>query len=68
VGNQFDPHLSGSLLVFTALEDTESSVRYVDLASGAGGDISHSGARDSLPEVSGDLVVFRRVFIDGSTQ
>lgn len=67
LGSQTDPHLSGSLLVFTALEGTDSGIRYVDLASGAGGDISHSGVRDSLPDVSGDLVAFRRVFLDGST-
>lgn len=67
VGNQTDPHLSGSLLVFTAVGGTDSRIRYVDLADGAGGDIPHLGNRDSLPDVSGDLVVFRRVFTDGST-
>ncbi|MDQ4038628.1 MAG: hypothetical protein M3313_09860, partial [Actinomycetota bacterium] len=66
-GNQTDPHLSGSLLVFTALDQSESRIRYVDLAGGAGGDIPNVGARDSLPDVSGDLIVFRRVFTDGST-
>ncbi|MDQ3735423.1 MAG: hypothetical protein M3400_15750, partial [Actinomycetota bacterium] len=56
-GNQTDPHLSGSLLVFTDVQGAESSaIRYVDLADGAGGDIPHLGNRDSLPDVSGDLI------------
>lgn len=60
-GNHTDPHLSGSLLVFTALEGNGSVVRYLDLETGSGATITSGGARDSLPDVAGDLVVFRRV-------
>ena len=67
-GNQTDPHVSGSLLTFTALQGTESLIRYVDLAGGTGGDIPNAGHRDSLSDVSGDLVVFRRVHADNSTR
>ena len=66
-GNQTDPHLSGSLLVFTAVEDGGSAIRWVDLATGSGATIDNTGARDSLPDVAGDLVVFRRVHVDGPT-
>lgn len=65
-GNQTDPHLSGSLLVFTAT-DSYSEIRYVDLADGSAGEIPNAGHRDSLPDASGDLIVFRRVYTDGST-
>ncbi|CAN5646692.1 hypothetical protein BH24ACT15_BH24ACT15_37870 [soil metagenome] len=64
VGSQTDPHLSGSLLVFTEFTSTDSGIRYVDLASGAGGDIPNLGNSDQRPDVSGNLVVFSRVFID----
>jgi hypothetical protein len=66
-GNQTDPHLDGSLLVFTATDPSSSEIRYVDLADGTAGAIPTAGHRDSLPDVSGDLIVFRRVYTDGSS-
>ena len=68
VGNQTDPHVSGSLLTWTALDGTNSRVRYVDLADGSGGEIPVAGHRDSLSDASGDLVVFRRVHTDSATR
>jgi HYR domain/WD40-like Beta Propeller Repeat len=65
-GNQTDPHLDGSLLTFTSTEGTTSEIRYVDLADGSSGSIDNGGHRDSLSDVSGSLVVFRRVMIDSS--
>ena len=66
-GNQTDPHLSGSLLAFTSIVGTSSEIRYADLADGSSGVVPNGGNRDSLPDVDGDHIVFRRVFTDGST-
>ena len=68
-GNQVDPHLSGSLLVFTASGGTASEIRYVDLAAGLESPVAilNAGHRDELPDVSGSLVVFRRIYTDGSS-
>lgn len=66
-GNQTDPHLSGELLVFTESDSAGSRIRYVDLATGTEGDVPTLGHRDSLADVAGDLIVFRRVFTDGSS-
>ena len=64
-GNQTDPHLSGSLLAFTSIVGTSSEIRYADLADGSSGVVPNAGHRDSLPDVDGDHIVFRRVFTDG---
>ena len=66
-GNQTDPHLSGSLLAFTSIVGTSSEVRYTDLADGSSGAVPNAGHRDSLPDVDGDHVVFRRIFTDSTT-
>jgi HYR domain len=67
-GNQTDPHIDGDLLAFTASDSVGSEIRYVDLADGSPGTIDNGGHRDSLPDVSGDLVAFRRVSTDGSSR
>lgn len=66
-GNQTDPHLSGSLVAYTDSGSANSEIRYVDLAGGTSGVVPNAGHRDSLPDVDGDLIVFRRVFTDGSS-
>lgn len=67
-GSQTDPHLSGDLVAYTASDSAYSEIRYADLATGTGGSIPTAGHRDSLPDVSGSVVVFRRIFVDGSTK
>ena len=67
-GNQTDPHLSGSLLAFTSIVGTSSEIRYTDLADGSSGVIPNAGHRDSLPDVDGDHIVFRRVHADSSSR
>lgn len=68
-GNQTNPHLSGGLLVFTAAETLTAETRYVDLAAGTESPvpIPNAGHRDEMPDVSGSLVVFRRIYTDGSS-
>ncbi|GAA3183931.1 hypothetical protein GCM10010531_42730 [Blastococcus jejuensis] len=66
-GNQTDPHLDGGLLVFTASDSSSSEIRYLDLADGSAGAIPDAGHRDSLPDVSGDLIVFRRIYTDANS-
>ena len=68
-GNQTDPHLSGSLLAFTV----DRGHRVGDPVRRPGrrdptGTIPNGGNRDSLSDVSGDLIVFRRVYTDGTSQ
>ena len=65
--NQTDPHLSGNLVVYTDSGSAHSEIRYVDVAGGPSGAVPNLGHRDSLPDVFGSLVVFRRVFADGSS-
>lgn len=68
VGNQTDPHVSGSVVSYTALEGTSSEIRYQDLTDPSTDvAIPNGGHRDSLSDVSGEVLVFRRVFTDGST-
>lgn len=64
-GNQNDPHLSGSLLVYRASSDMTSEIRYHDVATGVGGVVPNDGHLDFLPDVSGSLITFRRNFTDG---
>lgn len=66
-GSQTDPHVSGGLVAYTVDDSASSEIRYADLAAGTAGEIPTAGHRDSLPDVSGDLIVFRRVFTDGSS-
>jgi hypothetical protein len=65
-GNQTDPHLSGELLVYIERIGTGSTVRWHDLSDDSSGTVDNAGHHDALPDVSGSLVVFRRVSIDGS--
>ena len=67
-GNQTDPHLSGDLVTWTDIGGTDSRIRYADLAAGTTGEIPNAGNRDSLSGVSGDLIVFRRVYTDTSNR
>lgn len=66
LGNQTDPHLTGSLVVYTHADGTQSRVRYRDLATGETDIVPNGGEIkiDALPDADGDLIVFRRV--DGS--
>lgn len=66
--SQTDPHLSGSLLTWTDLADGGSQIRYTDLAAGSSGAIPNVDSRDSLSDVAGDLVVFRRVYTTDATR
>lgn len=66
-GNQTDPHISGTLVAYTAVEGTSREVRYHDLATGSDTAIPQGSHLDSLPDVSGTTIVFRRVHTDGST-
>ena len=47
---------------------TSSEIRYTDLADGSSGVIPNAGHRDSLPDVDGDHIVFRRVLTDSSSR
>ncbi|MDQ3265545.1 MAG: hypothetical protein M3Y59_18120 [Myxococcota bacterium] len=68
VGNQTDPHVSASVVSYTALEGTSSEIRYQDLTDPSSDvAIPNGGHRDSLSDVSGNVVVFRRVFTDGTS-
>lgn len=68
-GRQTDPHLSGSTMTFTNqntdLNESVSEIRYHDLESGATSAIPHDGHRDSLSDVDGNMILFRRIFTDG---
>ena len=64
--DQTDPHISGTLVVYTNSTSEGTSIGYRDLA-----DLEVSGAipigeaeRDSLPDVSGGEVVFNRTHSD----
>lgn len=67
-GNQTDPHVSGSLVTWTDISGTQSRIGYADLAAGTTGFIPNAGHRDSLSDVDGDLVAFRRVYTDSSAR
>lgn len=67
LGNQTDPHISGTLVAHTAVDGTSSEIRYHDLESGSDIAIPNDGHRDARPDVSGTTIVFRRVYTDGST-
>lgn len=66
-GNQTDPHVSGNLVSYTNAEGINSGIRYHDLTTGVDAAIPNEGHRDSLSDISGSTVVFRRIFTDGST-
>jgi hypothetical protein len=68
-GNQFNPRISGTLVSYTNANDNEvtGETRYHDLATGVDAAIPTGGYRDSLPGVSGNNVVFRRVSLDDTT-
>lgn len=66
-GNQNAPHISGTLVSYTSLVNTNSEIRYHDLATGVDSAIPNDGHRDSLSDVSGKTVVIRRASIDGVT-
>ena len=66
-GHQSLPKVSGDLLVYSDVSFAESVIRYVDLAAGTSGTVpSVEGARDTMPDVSGTTIVFRRSFFDGT--
>lgn len=66
-GNQTDPHISGTLVTYTNSTDGVMEIRYHDLATDQDDAIPTGGHRDSLSDVDGSTVVFRRVFTDGSS-
>jgi len=65
--NQTDPHISGTLVTYTNAGSASSEIRYHDLATGQDAAISTDGHRDSLSDVDGSTVIFRRVFTDSSS-
>lgn len=65
--NQTDPHLWGSRLAYTDTGSAYSQIGFVDLTDGTTGTVPNAGHRDSLPDIAGSLIVFRRVITDGST-
>lgn len=67
-GNQTDPHVSATIVSYTNTDSATSEIRYQDLSS-PGSDLAvpNLGHRDSLSDVSGDIIVFRRVYTDGSS-
>ena len=65
--NQTDPHLWGSRLAYIDTGSTYSQIGFADLADGTEGTVPNAGHRDSVPDIAGSLIVFRRVFTDGST-
>lgn len=67
-GNQTDPHVSGSVVSYTASDSAFGEIRHQDLTDPSTDvAVPNDGQRDSLSDVSGSMVVFRRVFTDGST-
>ena len=63
-GSQTDPHVSGSLVTWTDTAGTRSRIGYADLAAGTSGFVPNAGHRDSLSDVAGNLIVFRRAYTD----
>ncbi|MDC0708133.1 hypothetical protein POL68_06600 [Stigmatella sp. ncwal1] len=62
-GNQFEPHVSGSRVVYTHKAQGMSEVRWHELSTGQEGTIPGSSAYDVVADVSGDSVVFTRVLL-----
>jgi hypothetical protein len=74
-GTQTEPHVSGSLVSFTNQGSTTSEIRYRDVAGtspSAGIDNSSptggTAYRDSISDVSGSVIVFRRASDSSSTE
>ena len=62
-GNQVDPHVSGTLVAYTA--QPEGRIHYVDLADKSDNTIpGPPGTWDALPDVSGNTIVFRHGYDD----
>lgn len=59
-GDQTDPHVSGSRVVYTHQHQGASEIRYHDLTTGESQSIPTWGAYDFLADVSGVMVVFTR--------
>jgi Tol biopolymer transport system component len=57
-GDQFDPHISGSLVSYTSAVSGYSEIRYYDLATGSDTPIPTNGAADFLSDVAGGTVVY----------
>lgn len=66
-GNQIHPHVSGTLATYTNDQGSTSEIRYQDLATGVDAAIPNGGHRDELSDVSGTMIVFRRIYTSGST-
>lgn len=65
-GTQTDPHVGGNLVSYTSIVNSSSEIRYHDLATGADTAVpKQAGQQDSLSDVSGSVIVFRR--LDGSS-
>jgi Thrombospondin type 3 repeat len=62
-GNQTDPHISGSLVSYSTISPIRE-IRYHDLVTGANNAIPNGGHEDTLSDVFGSTIVFRRVFSD----
>ncbi|EAU65450.1 hypothetical protein STIAU_0931 [Stigmatella aurantiaca DW4/3-1] len=60
-GNQFEPHVSGSRVVYTHKAGGVGEVRWHDLSTGLHGTIPDSRGYDVIADVSGDSVVFTRM-------
>jgi hypothetical protein len=60
-GNQFEPHVSGSRVVYTHRSQGISEIRWHELSTGQEGVIPGSSGFDVVADVSGDRVVFTRV-------
>lgn len=60
-GDQTDPHVSGSLVVYTSVAGGVSEIRYHDLKTGVDLPVPSSGAFDSVSDISGNTLVFTRV-------
>jgi hypothetical protein len=60
-GDQSDPHVSGSLVAYTSVEDGRSLIRHHQLVTGSDAAIPNDGTTDLLSDVGGSTVVFTRV-------
>lgn len=60
-GDQTDPHVSGSLVVYTSATNGASEIRYHDLETGVDQPVPSSGALDFVSDISGNTLVFTRV-------
>jgi hypothetical protein len=59
-GDQDEPRIDGTLVVYTNSVGSKSEIRYHDLATGADAAIPRSDTVDRFPDVSGSTVVFSR--------